>query len=272
MRSFAAIGLLITLTVALGVPPQAAKPEDGLVYFEKHIRPLFSQQCQGCHGSQKQKGGLRLDQAEFIRQGGDTGPIIKAGKPAESLLFQALSYQDENVKMPPRGKLAAEQIEHVKHWIDLGAPLPNAETAPKAAAPSNSFNLQERLQHWCYEPLRSVEAPLVKNRNWPLNSIDAFILAKLEGNGLRPSRDAEKAVWLRRVTFDLTGLPPAPSELAEFVQDTSPQSRERVVDRLLASPRYGERWARHWLDLVRYADTLGHEFDFDLPNAWRYRN
>jgi mono/diheme cytochrome c family protein len=272
MRGLAGIELLITLTAAIAAPPQAAKPEDGLVYFEKHIRPLFSQQCQGCHGPQKQKGGLRLDQPEFIRLGGDTGPIVKAGKPAESLLHQALSYQDENVKMPPRGKLAPEQIEHVRRWIELGAPLPSTETTAKAAAPSNTFNLHERLQHWCYQPLRTVEAPLLGDRNWARTSIDAFILAKLEATGLLPAPDAEKAVWLRRLTFDLTGLPPTPAEVADFLQDPAPQSYVRVVDRLLASPRYGERWARHWLDLVRYADTLGHEFDFDLPNAWRYRN
>jgi len=272
MRSLVVLGTLTVLAASAEAIPQDAAKGGGVAYFEKFIRPLFSQQCLGCHGSRKQKGGLRLDQPEFIRQGGDTGSILTAGKPHESLLYRALSYQDDDVQMPPRGKLPAEQIEHVRRWIELGAPLPTSNAQTNPVVPSSNFDLPERLHHWCYQPLRAVSPPIVQRSAWPLTSMDRFILAKLESVGLSPAPEAGKAVWLRRVTYDLTGLPPTRAELEVFLKDQDSQAYNHVVDRLLASPRYGERWGRHWLDLTRYADTLGHEFDFDLPNAWRYRN
>jgi mono/diheme cytochrome c family protein len=258
----------------VGVPDDPPSAAEGTAYFEKHIRPLFSSQCQSCHGPNKQKGDLRLDQPEFIRKGGDLGPIIQAGKPKESLILKALSYEDDELKMPPRGKLSAEQIDHVRRWIELGAPMPKELASGESASPSPSsaFDLQARVKHWCYQPIRHHTIPTVQDKSWPIASLDSFIKAKLESVGLRPALDVEKTVWLRRVTFDLIGLPPTPEEIAAFENDQSSEAYAKVVDRLLASPRYGECWARHWLDLIRYADTLGHEFDFDLPNAWRYRN
>lgn len=245
--------------------------KEGVDYYEKHIRPLFAQHCQGCHGPQKQKGGLRLDSSEAIKKGGDTGVIVQSGKPEQSLLFQAVSYHDE-LKMPPRGKLLEEQIAHIRRWIELGAALPAEEGTAKTKTTIDKFDLQQRLKHWSYQPIQNVKLPVCKETSWPLTSIDSFIHAKLVENGLQPAKDTSKHEWLRRVTFDLIGLPPTISEIENFIRDTDRQAYDRVVDRLLSSQAYGERWGRHWLDLMRYADTLGHEFDFDLPNAWRYRN
>lgn len=245
--------------------------EENLQYFEKHIRPLFVQQCQGCHGTQKQKGGLRLDSPDMIRKGGDSGNILQAGDPSKSLLYKAVSYQDDELRMPPRGKLTSEQIEHVKKWIEGGAALPKEISATSVPAVPAKFDLKERLKHWCYQPVHTVTIPAT-NSTWLITSIDPFTEAKRTKQNLLAAADADKHTWLRRVTFDLLGLPPTIAEINAFEKDLAPGAYERVVDKLLARPEYGERWARHWLDLMRYADTLGHEFDFDLPNAWRYRN
>jgi mono/diheme cytochrome c family protein len=255
------------LLLALG--PCSVMAEDAnLALFEKAVRPLFAQQCISCHGPQKQKGGLRLDESSFISKGGESGKIIVPGSPEKSLLFNAVCYTDDSLKMPPRGKLPVEQIEQLRSWIAGGASLPAtkpATTSVNAAA----FSLSERQKHWCYQPLKKVTIPECTAGTSP---IDAFIQQAWKQQGLKPATTVSKSTWLRRVTFDLTGLPPTPEELQAFELDTSKEAYAKVVDQLLARPQYGERWARHWLDLMRYADTLGHEFDFDLPNAWRYRN
>jgi hypothetical protein len=248
--------------------PLILQADDGVEQFEKNIRPLLVQQCVNCHGPQKQKGGLRLDDSALLQKGGESGPVIVPGSPEKSLLFQAISYSDDALKMPPRGKLPAEQIEQVKRWIASGAKLPaggKTEVTPASA----TFVLNERLKHWCYQPLQQPPLPQASRAQ---NPIDAFVQHTWKQKGLTPAKAISKSAWLRRVTFDLVGLPPTPEELQDFEQDTSADAHSKVVDRLLARPQYGERWGRHWLDLVRYADTLGHEFDFDLPNAWRYRN
>lgn len=253
------------------IPTVAKQDSKSVEYFEKHIRPMLVQRCQSCHGPDKQKGGLRLDQPEWISQGGESGKIIVQGKASDSLLFQAVSYQHDTLKMPPRGKLTDEQIQHVKQWIDSGAGMP-AASASTSSAPSTSFNLDERLKHWCYQPLKRVEIPAVLNPATVKTSIDPFFQQAWKTQQLQPSPTVSKSAWIRRVTYDLIGLPPTLDELDAFEKDTSDQAYASVVDRLLARKEYGERWARHWLDLMRYADTLGHEFDYDLPNAWRYRN
>lgn len=266
------LGVLAASASEYPMQENARKPDQGGVeYFEKHIRPLLSQQCQSCHGPQKQKGGLRLDSVEAILKGGETGVIISKGDAARSLMFQVVSYEHET-KMPPRGKLPVEQIEAIRKWIEMGAPMPASSNDSQASIQSTAFDLKQRAQYWSYQPLRSVDIPAVKDKDWPLTSIDPFILEKLSKGGLTPSPEADKLTWLRRVTFDLTGLPPSLDDIKSFEEAKTPDAYHELVDRLLASPQYGERWARHWLDLMRYADTLGHEFDFDLPNAWRYRN
>ncbi len=262
---FRHISLLLLFVVAICT----AKADDAnLALFEKAVRPLFAQQCISCHGPQKQKGGLRLDESSFINKGGESGKIIIAGSPEKSLLFNAVCYTDDSLKMPPRGKLPAEHIEQLRKWIAGGASLPAAkpETASVSAA---AFSLSERQKHWCYQPLKKVAIPECTASTSP---IDAFIQQAWKQQGLKPAATVNKSTWLRRVTMDLTGLPPTPEELRAFEHDSSKEAYKKVVDQLLARPQYGERWARHWLDLMRYADTLGHEFDFDLPNAWRYRN
>jgi hypothetical protein len=272
------VAAIVGLVMAC-VPPAALRAADpdtdpdpsAVEFFEKQIRPLLAARCFECHGPSKQKGGLRLDSREGVLAGGDTGPAIVPGKPEESLLIEAINYGDL-YQMPPKSRLPAGEVASLTKWVEMGAPWPSgAGGATPPAAPS-AFDLKARAKHWSFQPLRAEMPPEVHDRAWPFSPIDAFLLARLEANGLRPAPDAPRATWLRRVTFDLTGLPPSPEEIDAFLSDASPQAHEGVVDRLLNSPRYGERWARHWLDLVRYAETSGHEFDYDIPDAWRYRD
>lgn len=215
--------------------------DDGLIYFEKHIRPLFVQQCLSCHGPQKQKGGLRLDSTDAIKKGGDSGVIVQGGDPAKSLIYRAVSYHDEP-KMPPRGKLSAEQITHIQRWIELGAALPAGTVPDKAHAVNDKFDLQRRLKLWSYQPLQNVKMPASQTR-WPITTIDPFIETKLKEHGLQPAQEAIRSVWLRRVTYDLTGLPPTMEEIEAFTSDKDAAAYQRVVDRLLSSSSYGERRA-----------------------------
>ena len=247
-----------------------------LEFFEKKIRPVLSERCYKCHSvqSEKLKGGLLLDSFEGLMKGGEDGPVFTPDHPEKSRLIEALEYQNPDLQMPPKGKLPNEQIAAFTDWLKMGAPW-SKEEAPKPvkAVKTPSFDLEKRRrEHWAWQPIKAVNPPAVKNAGWPSNQVDQFILARLEQNELRPAPPAERRTLIRRVYFDLIGLPPQPGEVEEFVQDKSSDAYERVVDRLLASPRFGERWARHWLDLVRYAETLGHEFDYRLPNAWRYRD
>lgn len=249
------------------------RTDENLDYFENNIRPLFVQQCQSCHGPQKQKGGLRLDSAESIQRGGESGRIIEPGHPEKSLLYKAVTYHDDQLKMPPRGKLSVEQIEHVRQWIIGGAALPKDTQSKPLSRPLDSFDLQERLKHWSYQPLKnSVLLPAQDQSTDILTTIDPFIQSKWKELGLHGAGNTDKRTWLRRVSFDLIGLPPTVDEIEAFEKDADDSAYHRVVDQLMNRSEYGERWARHWLDLMRYADTLGHEFDFDLPHAWRYRN
>jgi hypothetical protein len=245
-----------------------AKPEE-LEFFEKKVRPLFVAHCFKCHGVAEPKANFRIDSRSGLLKGGDNGPAIVPGKPDESLLVDVINYG--TYQMPPDGKLKADEIATITHWVKIGAPWP-AGAEPIAGKSKYEFNLAERMKHWSFQPIRRHDPPAVKNAGWPRDDIDRFILAKLEAAGLRPADEADRATWLRRVTFALVGLPPEPAEVEAFAQDTAADAYEKVVDRLLASPHFGERWGRHWLDLVRYAESRGHEFDYDVPNVWQYRD
>ena len=252
--------------VSVAAEPSAEQVE----FFEKRVRPVLVERCQKCHGAKEHKGGLRLDSRAAIMQGGDTGPAIVPGDPKASLLIEAVSYDPDGYQMPPTGKLPDDAIAALTEWVKQGAPWPG--DANTAATTTSEFDLAARAQHWSFQPVQAVAPPEVNRRDWCRTPVDRFILAKLEAAGLSPAIEAEKRVLIRRVTYELTGLPPTTDEVAAFLADDAPDAYERLVDRLLASPRYGERWARHWLDLVRYAETAGHEFDYDIPHAWRYRD
>ena len=264
MRCVSAGWLIWVLFVAFGLAVRASEP--GIALFENRIRPLLVEHCEECHGEKKQKGGLRLDSREGWMRGGESGPAIVPGDVAGSPLVKALRHEDPEFRMPPERGLSAEQIAEVERWIAGGA------QDPRTGVKATGMSVEEGRRHWAFQPLGPTGGPSVRETAWVKGDIDRFILARLEAEGLSPSSEASREIWIRRVTFDLIGLPPTPEETAAFVGDASVDAWERVVDRLLASPRYGERWARHWLDLARYADTCGFHNDLDRPYAWRYRD
>ena len=231
--------------------------------FEAKIRPVLVGTCFRCHGDTKTGGGLRVDSRESLLTGGESGPAIAPGKPDASLLVQAIQRQSDDVSaMPPEKDkaLRADQVADFKAWIESGAVWP-ANTAKFVG-----------IQHWAFEPVRDVAPPVVVDTSWPRTSVDHFIRARQEQAGVHPAPTADKLTLIRRATYDLTGLPPTPEEVEAFLHDASPRALESVVDRLLQSPAYGEQWGRHWLDVVRYADTAGETADYPVPLAWRYRN
>ncbi|MDB5350383.1 MAG: Protein of unknown function (DUF1553)/Protein of unknown function (DUF1549)/Planctomycete [Planctomycetota bacterium] len=236
---------------------------DDAAFFESRVRPVLVTHCQSCHGPEKQKSGLRLDSMAHALLGGAGGPAIVPGEPEKSPLIEAVRQLGE-VKMPPKEKLPDQAIADLTEWVRRGAPWP--ETKPET--PRND----PTKTHWAFRPVGDPVAPNVKNDSWPRSTIDRFILAKLEARGLEPSPIADRRTLIRRATFDLIGLPPSPQEVAAFEADPAPiaESFGRVVDRLLASPHYGERWGRHWLDVARYADTKGYVFTEEGNFPWSY--
>ncbi|QDT66805.1 DUF1549 domain-containing protein [Calycomorphotria hydatis] len=241
-----------------------------LRFFENDVRPLLSEHCWTCHSEKEQKGGLRLDTRGHMLLGGESGESIVPGKADESLLIESVRY--ESYEMPPSGKLKDEQIQILEKWISLGAPWPGADdTVPLREKHGPSFTDEDRAW-WAIQPLSEQQIPSNTQAGWGNNEIDFFIANDLEQRGLTPAPPATHEALIRRLYFDLHGLPPTADEVREFVEDDSPDAYERLVDRLLDSPRYGERWARHWLDLVRYADSDGFRADDYRPNAWRYRD
>ncbi|MDB5338954.1 MAG: Protein of unknown function (DUF1553)/Protein of unknown function (DUF1549)/Planctomycete [Planctomycetaceae bacterium] len=269
---FLLLGYCLHGCPASAVETPAPTPAE-IEYFEKEVRPLLATHCYQCHSvGKKQKGGLLLDSREGLLTGGDTGPALVPGKSAESRLVEAIRYDNVDLKMPPKGKLKDDEIAVLTKWIDTGAKWPVSPVPGTKGAAKGEFNLAERAKHWSFQPLADVKPPAVKQADWPTADSDRFILAALEAKGLHPAPQTDKRTWLRRVSFDLIGLPPSAAEIDAFLTDESPQAYEKVVDRLLDSPHYGERWGRHWLDLVRFAETYGHEFDFEIANAWRYRD
>jgi hypothetical protein len=240
-----------------------------LDFFERKVRPVFVARCLGCHGD-KQMGGLNLSSAEGFLKGAASGPIFSADRPESSHILEVIGYQG-SIKMPPGNRLSDSEIGDITTWIKMGAPWPGgAPGVPKSTSAEDKPKISEK-QWWTVAP-RKLSPPSVRSREWARNPIDQFTLAKLEQNGLAPAPPAAKAVLLRRATYDLTGLPPTGKELQDFLADSSPDAFARVVDRLLASPQYGERWGRHWLDVARYADSNGLTNDRLYPNAWRYRD
>ncbi len=255
------------------IAEEAAFTPDQLEFFEKQVRPLLVEHCQKCHGADKQKGELRLDSREALLKGGETGPAIVAGQPADSELIKALKYDPDGYQMPPDGKLPDETVAVFVKWVEMGAPWPAmAAAAPDRLAPTGAAEFERRSQRFAFQPLKRVTPPRVQLTSWPRTPIDRFVLAQMEAAGQSPAAEADKRTWIRRVYLDTLGLPPSPAAVAAFVTDEAPDAHERVVDELLASPRFGERWGRHWLDLIRYAESRGHEFDYDVPNPWHYRD
>ena len=243
--ALAATALLLLATSLRGAEPSP----DAVRFFESRIRPLLVEKCFKCHADKKQRGGLRIDCAALLT-GGDQGPSFVAGNPEASLLIKAVRHEDE-LKMPPTKKLAKEQIADLTKWVRMGAPWPGSEAAIPAPV-KRAFQISERDRaHWAFQPIKRPSIPTVKNQRWVHNPIDAFMLARLESKGSPPNPPATKRELIRRVFYDLTGLPPTPREVEAFVADVSPDAYEKLIDRLLASPHYGEKWGRHWLDLVR---------------------
>jgi len=230
------------------------------------VAKIFRSRCYGCHGPAQQMSGFRLDQRDAAMAGGYSGPVIVPGKSADSKLIQRVSGKPGVPAMPPAGpRLTPADIDVLAKWIDGGAKWDGA------AAPAE-LSKNTKSSHWAFQPVRSPNQPAVKQSDWVRNPVDAFVLARLEKDGIAPSPEADKRTLLRRVHLDLTGLPPTPEQIRDFLADSAPDAYERVVDRLLASAHFGERWARPWLDRARYADSDGYEKDWDRPWAWRYRD
>ena len=269
LRQFA---LSTLLTAGLPLTTRAASD---LEFFEQKIRPVLAEKCFECHSadSKSLKANLLLDSREGFLKGGDTAPALVPGNPEKSPFIAALHYTDPETAMPPKkagGKLPENVIADFSAWVKAGAPWPESKTAKKN---SKKFDLEQRRdEHWCWKAPAIQALPSIQRKDWPRTPSDAFVLAKLEAAHLAPAPEADRATLLRRVTFDLNGLPPSVTDLNAFLNDKQPNALERVVDRLLASPQFGERWARHWMDLVRYAESRGHEFDPPIPNAWQYRD
>ena len=259
-----ATGFAIAFSAMVGSAAETESTQQ-VEFFEQHVRPLLVEHCYSCHAGKKRRGGLSLEHRAGWQAGGDRGPAVVPGRPDESLLLQAVRYEDDFLQMPPDGKLSDEEIAVLESWVRMGAHDPRdgeaVETAKSSDAPL-----------WVFQPLAEANPPEVKETSWPLCEADRFVLARLEQEGWRPAPDADRFTWLRRVTLDLTGLPPTPAEIDAFVADASDQAFERVVDRLLASAAFGERWARPWLDLVGYADQIGSANNVPAEHAWRFRD
>ena len=265
--SLGAVGLMAQATLV--EPPTAEQAE----FFEGIIRPLLADNCFQCHSSRTSTpfGGLRLDSREGLLTGGDSGPALVPGRPYDSAIVQRV--QGQPVLMPPSGSLDDDQIEALARWIEMGAPWPTASVLRDTPDPSAPFDLPERRrQHWAWHPVMPVEPPYVDATAWATTSVDRFIRAALDAQSLDPAPLANRHTLIRRLSFDLRGLPPTPAEVTRFVNDSSPSAYSDLVDRYLASPRFGERWARHWMDLFRYSESHGSEGDPDIPFAWRYRD
>ena len=266
--------LLFSLPILLTSQARAAEELSAQIeHFEKKIRPVLVQQCYRCHSSDAKRirGGLRLDTRQATLKGGDSGPVLVPGNPKKSLLLQALRY--EKFEMPPSKKLDVKIIADFEKWIRDGAVDPRSEQKTKVA---RTINIEEGKKFWAFQQPQRHSLPDVKNGEWPRRRLDWFILSKLEAQGLQPTISANRRIWIRRVTVDLTGLPPTPEEVDAFVQNQSPDAEAKVVERLLASPHYGERWARPWLDVARYAEDqahiVGNNKSLFYPNAYLYRD
>jgi hypothetical protein len=265
------------LAAAAAAGDEAGRPDDQpptpeqVAFFEKSIRPVLAGKCYSCHSAEAKtpKGGLRLDTREGLRAGGDSGPALVPGEPAESLLIEALHHEDKGLRMPPKEKLPEAVIADFEQWVKMGAPDPREGGTPVARP---EIDIEAGRRFWAFQTPQRQAPPPVRDESWPLSDVDRFLLARMEERGLRPVVDADRRALLRRVYFDLVGLPPSPEDVEAFAADPSPAAFEAVVDRLLASPQFGERWGRHWLDVARYAESSGRTVSFNYPYAWRYRD
>ncbi|MDP7275139.1 MAG: PSD1 and planctomycete cytochrome C domain-containing protein [Planctomycetaceae bacterium] len=265
--------LLIFPGLIRGAEP-ALSPREQVEFFSSKVKPLLVKRCFKCHGDTKIKGGLHLNSRSGIMKGGDSGQAINLKRPLKSLLLEAVNYELEGYEMPPSGKLPAEQIAILARWVRMGLPVTpdfsgKIGNQPRSASPMVT---PETKRFWSFQPVKRPAVPAVRDRRRVINSIDAFVQSRLDAAGLTPAASVSRVALLRRASYDLTGLPPTPAEVEDFLADQSPRAFERVVDRLLDSPHYGERWARHWLDLVRYAETNSYERDGAKPFVWRYRD
>ncbi len=269
-------GLLLASSLVLSAAglEAAGKAEidpDQLRFFETKIRPVLADACYSCHSEDagKTKGGLAVDSRQALLLGGDSGAAIAPGNPRRSLLIQAVRWEDEDMRMPPKEKLSDEEIADLEKWVGMGAPDPRGGAAP---LPRTEIDIEKAREFWAYQLPKATEPPKTTNNPWARTDIDRFIAAGLAAKGLNPAADADKQTLIRRAYFDLIGLPPKPAEVEAFLNDDSADAFEKVVDRLLASERFGERWGRHWLDVARYAESSGKEANFTYPHAWRYRD
>jgi cytochrome c553 len=267
---------LTALTVLAKMAAGQPAPRDeaaAVEFFEKKVRPVLAGHCSLCHSADtKPAGGLRVDDRKGLLDGGDTGPAVVPGDPAKSLLLRRVVHKDPKRRMPKEGEpLKDEQVADLTRWIKYGAAWPAVKVPASLGKPKPLF---ERLkkEHWAWQPLGDPKPPVVGDASWPRDDVDRFLLARLEAAGFRPVADADKVTLLRRVTFDLTGLPPAPADLDVFLADTTPDAFAKVVDRLLLSPQFGERWSRHWLDVARYGESTGPSRNIPYPHAWKYRD
>ncbi len=271
--------VILAWLAAGGLPPRAApaappaaeqRPtKEGADFFENRIRPVLVHNCYECHSGDpaKAKAHLVLDTHDGLRKGGDSGAPVVVGHANDSLLIEAIRY--EGLEMPPKGKLSDETIDDFVTWVEMGAPDPRSG---KAAHPKDKVDLAEARRYWAFQPPKAPPVPQLKDPSWPLGPLDALVRARQEQAGVNPVADADRTTLIRRVTFDLTGLPPSPEEIDAFVADKSSGALETVVDRLLASPHFGERWGRHWLDVVRYGESTGKDRNLPYRYAWRYRD
>ena len=245
--------------------------EEDLAFFEQRIRPLLADKCYECHSAESKElqGSLLVDSRMMFRRGGSKGPAFVAGDPDHSLLIEAVRYKNDDMQMPPDGKLSDTEIADLEHWVKIGAPDPRS-TATKHLG--KQIDIAAAREFWSLRPISSPPLPVVTLVDWPLTDIDRFILAGQEAQDLTPTGDTDKRTLIRRATYDLIGLPPTSDEVDAYLADDSAVAFSRVVERLLASPRYGERWGRHWLDVVRYADTAGDNSDYPIPQIHRYRD
>ncbi|QDV68875.1 Planctomycete cytochrome C [Rosistilla carotiformis] len=268
-RIVAALLISVASTTSWGAELGNADP---LEFFEKRVRPVLVEHCYSCHSveASKLQAGLRVDSRAALIQGGDSGTSLQPGDADGSLLVEAVRY--ESYEMPPKGKLPDAEIQAIEDWVAMGAPWPD-EPPPQSDQQREAFDLRQRAaEHWVWQPITSPTPPPTADTQWPRSDIDRFILKRLEAAELRPAPDADRSAVARRLYFDLIGLPPSADQLQAFLDDTSEQATSRLVDQLLESPRFGERWGRHWLDLVRYAESRGHEFDNDARDAYQYRD
>jgi hypothetical protein len=259
----------VSLACAIALVTSAVAQD--VAFFEAKVLPVLKARCYGCHShAGKIKGGLVLDSRSGWQAGGESGPALVPGSVVKSRIIKAVHYGTPDLEMPPKEKLPESEIAILEQWVAAGAHDPREAVA--VVEKKSGIDVEAGRKHWAYQPVLEPALPAVRDSSWPLNDVDVFILAKLEAAGIKPNAEADAHTWLRRVTFDLTGLPPTEAEIAAFVSDRSPQAHERVVDRLLESRAYGERWARHWLDLVGYAEQIGTEGKIFAEHAWRYRD